>query len=638
MAIDIPRALIEYILLGSGDSRRQIQDSPILGDVWMQYAQRPKAPADLLITSHKDATANQLAAAIDAGLERVTSTSRPVDLDPEIAPLQTFVAAKLYFDELLTIVVPMTKWWHDEQTKKEIEAYSATTAEGQRKLEQAVNDVRSLLRRWSTTEPTDVANGRTAVERFIALCALVFLAAENIPSSVAEVGPGGETPTMTAVEVETTTAKAVESLRQSSDADISAAVSTVLQSMESNTDGAPKVFQISLNRAATPAIARSVPTVKGDAARRLFGIESKAINWAIIDSGIDRTHPSFDGTQIKGVFDFTNYRQIVSIGNKKAAVRKKNLAALETTRVGELAGGADDDLEAIALSVVQGHSLRWDLIRKFVEIPGDNAPKPRNDHGTHVAGIIGASKRADNAESADGMCPGIGLYDFRILSSVNQTDIQDTEFAVIAALQFVRYINEQAGFLLVNGVNLSLSIPHDVRNYACGGTPVCVESERLIDSGVVVVAAAGNHGYQHTVIGGQQFDNYAALSITDPGNADRVITVGSTHKSAPMTYGVSYFSSRGPTGDGRLKPDIVAPGERVQSTVLDKQWRELDGTSMAAPHVSGAAAMLMARYPELIGKPDRIKQILCETATDLGRERNFQGHGMLDVLRALQSQ
>jgi subtilisin family serine protease len=105
-----------------------------------------------------------------------------------------------------------------------------------------------------------------------------------------------------------------------------------------------------------------------------------------------------------------------------------------------------------------------------------------------------------------------------------------------------------------------------------------------------------------------------------------------------MTYGVSYFSSRGPTGDGRLKPDIVAPGERVQSTVLDKQWRELDGTSMAAPHVSGAAAMLMARYPELIGKPDRIKQILCETATDLGRERNFQGHGMLDVLRALQSQ
>ena len=58
---------------------------------------------------------------------------------------------------------------------------------------------------------------------------------------------------------------------------------------------------------------------------------------------------------------------------------------------------------------------------------------------------------------------------------------------------------------------------------------------------------------------------------------------------------------------------------------------------MAAPHVSGAAAMLMARYPELVGQPRRIKRILCDTATDLGRERSFQGYGMLDVLRAFQS-
>jgi hypothetical protein len=58
---------------------------------------------------------------------------------------------------------------------------------------------------------------------------------------------------------------------------------------------------------------------------------------------------------------------------------------------------------------------------------------------------------------------------------------------------------------------------------------------------------------------------------------------------------------------------------------------------MAAPHVSGAAAMLLARYDELVGRPRRVKTILCETATDLGRERSFQGHGMLDVLRALQS-
>lgn len=100
---------------------------------------------------------------------------------------------------------------------------------------------------------------------------------------------------------------------------------------------------------------------------------------------------------------------------------------------------------------------------------------------------------------------------------------------------------------------------------------------------------------------------------------------------------MSFFSSRGPTGDGRLKPDLVAPGERIHAPFPNGLWGDLDGTSMAAPHVSGAAAMLLSRYSELIGQPLRVKRILCETATDLGRERTFQGHGMLDVLRAFQS-
>ena len=94
---------------------------------------------------------------------------------------------------------------------------------------------------------------------------------------------------------------------------------------------------------------------------------------------------------------------------------------------------------------------------------------------------------------------------------------------------------------------------------------------------------------------------------------------------------------RGPTGDGRSKPDLVAPGEKITAPLPSEALGLKDGTSMAAPHVSGAAALLMARHDELVGQPARIKEILCTTATDLGRERYFQGAGMLDVLRALQS-
>ena len=286
--------------------------------------------------------------------------------------------------------------------------------------------------------------------------------------------------------------------------------------------------------------------------------------------------------------------------------------------------------------------VHWELVAGFVEIgPGT---RTQTNHGTHVAGIIGACKTSatEDAEAkkekaptylADGMCPDISLYDFRVLGR----DITETEFAIIAALQFIRYLNDRDNLFTIHGANLSLSIPHDVRNFACGRTPICDECERLIASGVVVVAAAGNHGYKSFQTADGSYDSYAAFSITDPANAENVLTVGATHRFWPHTYGLSFFSSRGPTGDGRLKPDLVAPGERIRSTFPGNEWGDLDGTSMAAPHVSGAAAMLLARYSELIGQPLRVKRILCDSATDLGRERSFQGRGMLDVLRSFQS-
>jgi subtilisin family serine protease len=160
----------------------------------------------------------------------------------------------------------------------------------------------------------------------------------------------------------------------------------------------------------------------------------------------------------------------------------------------------------------------------------------------------------------------------------------------------------------------------------------------MVGNGVVVVAAAGNDGrsiYMTTQLRRQE--GYRVVSIADPGNTEAAITVGSTHRQEPHSYGVSYFSSRGPTGDGRAKPDLVAPGEKILSTVPGGQLARQDGTSQAAPHVSGAAALLMSRHTELKGQPVRIKQVLMATATDLGRERHFQGAGLVDVMRALQS-
>jgi subtilisin family serine protease len=153
------------------------------------------------------------------------------------------------------------------------------------------------------------------------------------------------------------------------------------------------------------------------------------------------------------------------------------------------------------------------------------------------------------------------------------------------------------------------------------------------------VVAAGNTGFEGGPATEKQSlgTGYRQISITDPGNAENVITVGSTHRRDPHLYGVSYFSARGPTGDGRRKPDVLAPGEKITSLTPRMGSRRMDGTSVAAPHVAGAAALLMARYPELIGRPQRIKEILMSTATDLKREPSFQGAGLIDTLRALQS-
>jgi len=663
MAISIPSSLVEFILLGPLDDRRQLQDSPILGDVWVEFGRlpgksieddnQPEMRLDLLIAPFRGQHAGDVAAKIDKGL------GHPEDDDSaDIGFLQGLVVAHLTFEEVMRVVVPKTKWWIDKWKKEE-------NPPSHEVMNRTLADVRVLLTKilnsaiaWDSKKGHERLQELPSFDRFWALTGLILWASKTTRTSV-------DTPII---------------LKDASDEveEIARLLDVLKEAMlkDSRPDPLMKnppqalVFQVSRNRVAMPALSRSIPAVKADAAKTLFKVNCSEIGWAVIDSGIDGTHPAFqDGKgkcRVKRSFDFKNFRKIVNLSNAKKPIREKNFNLLMQDK-GSLKNPPGDAealqaLERLAIDASRRGPVHWELVEQFVEIvPDSEKTRPATNHGTHVAGIIGASKQAavnaaDKAAAekaaknspdkpvetvapqeypdfADGMCPDISLYDFRVLGP----DIKDAEFAIIAALQFIRYLNDKDNFFTIHGANLSLSIPHDVRNFACGRTPICDESERLVASGVVVVAAAGNHGYKSFETKDGSFDSYAAFSITDPGNADNVLTVGATHRYWPHTYGVSFFSSRGPTGDGRLKPDLVAPGERIHAPVPDGEWGDLDGTSMAAPHVSGAAAMLMARYSELVGQPLRVKRILCESATDLARERSFQGHGMLDVLRAFQS-
>ena len=649
----IPAELVEHILLGPTDDRRVLQDSPLLGDVWTAYALDPGNVQDVLITPHRTATAASVASIIPEGLAlraaaRAKETNpTPASRDkerPKIAYLQGLAGARLHFDEVLCILVPLTQWWNAPRVAGRIVEVGANTE----KLEKLL---RRDARKQGVAQPG--AENFTSLERYIALAGLIYWVSKlERPADCRRPQPSPDSrktpplPALPPLKFEEAFAKYqlfVPEIVRGILAAYPVVAENAKQLMELarvdkvdviDADVEGYIFQISLNRAVTPAIDRSVPAVKADAAQHLFKVNCKNIVWAVLDSGIDDKHAAFVSqgrSRVRKTFDFTKIREIVS--SEESDVDP----ATELTDLANAAGIAKDEardhLKAIADDAKAKRPIDWGIVEKLITLK--DPASPPSPHGTHVAGIIGA--QGAMIGQADGMCPDIRLYDFRVLGQT----IEDTEFAVIAALQYIRYVNERHNFITIHGANLSLSIPHNVRNYACGRTPVCNKSERLVESGVVVVAAAGNRGFQKlTTIDGGVFESYAAFSITDPGNSESVITVGSTHGNWPHTYGVSFFSSRGPTGDGRLKPDLVAPGERVQSTITggnNNEWGPESGTSMAAPHVSGAAAMLLARYEELIGQPRRVKQILCESATDLGRERSFQGHGMLDVLRAFQS-
>ncbi len=464
-------------------------------------------------------------------------------------------------------------------------------------------------------------------------------------------------------------------------------------------------------------IDQSISTIKADAARRAFDAGGRRIVWAVIDSGVDGKHLHFAAYKTLSDESIARLHRDFTIPVQAEADRIKTVASALTDPYGHgthvagiIAGGLSEAARPVATPAPKPDEVppggpppapdvgalgnapvlaqTGDPARNVANPPapadahaspspapapmpaqaptpveavatesGNGAPTFRvfqkvfdyDESGTRQAQKI-APRSVEDPSRLRGVAPYCNLVSLRVLNEQGRGRASN----VMRALQYVREVNGEGKILVIHGVNLSIGYEFDAEIFACGQSPLCAEVDRLVRSGVVVVAAAGNTGYGEVAAEQRRSKTGLMQTINDPGNADRAITVGATHRDSPHTYGVSYFSSKGPTGDGRLKPDLVAPGERITSCAtgsfraeIKRFVQDLDadvaayldrnGTSMAAPHVSGAIAAFLSIRREFIQHPEEIKRIFMESAMTLRRERYFEGHGMVDLMRAIQS-
>lgn len=322
---------------------------------------------------------------------------------------------------------------------------------------------------------------------------------------------------------------------------------------------------------------RSARIIQVDAARQSYEARGSNITWAVLDTGVNTKHPHFrTHNTILDVWDCT----------KQGAPKRLT---------------SDKDIEG---------------------------------HGTHVSGIIAGEQGGSGGHV--GMAPLTKLVVYKVLNDEGTGE----DAWIIKALDHIAQSNRGASELKIHGVNLSLGGSFDATVFGCGHSPICRELRHLWRSGVVVCTAAGNEGQTPLLTDDGSIDVNTSMSIGDPANLEDSIVVGSVHADKPRLYGVSSFSSRGPTLDGRIKPDVVAPGERIASchaafASKSDEYVELSGTSMAAPHVSGLIAAFLSVRREYIGRPDEVKALLKRTCTDIGRDVYHQGAGLPNLMKML---
>jgi len=235
-------------------------------------------------------------------------------------------------------------------------------------------------------------------------------------------------------------------------------------------------------------------------------------------------------------------------------------------------------------------------------------PDDLHGHGTHCAGVVAGTGQASGGRYR-GVAPGARIYAAKVLGTNGEGMMSD----VMAGIEWAVAQNVQVISLSLGGFG-----PCD------GSDALCQTCEAAVRAGVTVCVAAGNEGPGPRTVG-------------SPGCAENVITIGACNDLDQ----VAYFSSRGPTLDGRVKPDVLLPGvsivaARAKDTsmdmVVDEYYVAASGTSMAAPHAAGVCALLLQALPE--SSPAQIKERLMTTALNVSPDRYAQGSGRADAWRA----
>ena len=234
-------------------------------------------------------------------------------------------------------------------------------------------------------------------------------------------------------------------------------------------------------------------------------------------------------------------------------------------------------------------------------IGGEKAPYDDNGHGTAVSSILCGNGLVSGGIFR-GLAPKADLIALKAIGSGGEGGT----FSILEAMQWCYSNREKYGIKVI-----CMSFGSDPVD---GVDPLSLGAEALWKSGITVVASAGNDGPK-------------SGTVKSPGVCPNIITVGGADFSGGKTV-VADFSSRG-FKDKQNKPDIIAPSVDIACCGIESDYIALSGTSMAAPIVSGAAALMLSKNPALT--PDRIKEILLSTASAVDADKSAAGYGLLDL-------